>query len=122
MIIKTILALSLLTQVGLEDFDAASATKESIAKVQAAMHLSDSDYKLAVAAASAFVYVGPCEGTKLPNDDAVAAMQLIIGADPSIPYQAAALEMIGLFMRSNLGRPIPSLCALAFELAKIPLK
>lgn len=50
MMIKTILALSLLAQTGFEADDTAASVKLSIAKIQAAMQLSDSEYRLAVVA------------------------------------------------------------------------
>jgi hypothetical protein len=44
-----------------------------------------------------------------------------MNADPTVPYQAATLEMITMILRSTLGRTNPVFCDLVLKIAREPL-
>jgi hypothetical protein len=85
----------------------------------AALHRLDrQETILARRAAAGFVFVGMCHGVGFP--DSMGAIQLIMGADPKVPYQAAALAMVGVYARAGFVRQEKHACAKAFEDATRP--
>lgn len=88
----------------------------AIAEIAVQNHLTEQSADLAKRAAAGFVYVSVCEGTEF--DDAVGAIQFIMGAHADVPYEAAALEAIGVYVRASFGRKNTALCAKALLDAK----
>lgn len=63
--------------------------------------------------AATYVYVGMCRGSGMSNT--LGAVQMITVADPTVPLEAAALEMLGIYTRVAFGRQDSWLCDRAFE-------
>jgi len=53
-------------------------------------------------AAAGFAFVSMCHGAAFP--DAIAGIQLVMTADPDVPYQAAAIAMLGVYTRTTAFR------------------
>lgn len=87
-----------------------------VAEIAVQHHLTEQSADLAKRAAAGFVYVSVCEGTEF--DDAVGAIQFIMAAHADVPYEAAALEAVGVYVRAAFGRKNPALCAKALLDAK----
>ena len=69
--------------------------------------------RLARRAAAGFFYAGACKGVGF--EDAMDAIAIIKAADPGIPWQAAALEMLGVYSRVSFGPTDNTICAKAFQ-------
>lgn len=69
--------------------------------------------------AATWVYLGPCRGSANDLENAGdGAMRFVLGANPTVPFDGAVLEMIGALGRDNLGRqPTPDLCRFARDIA-----
>lgn len=68
--------------------------------------------------ATAWVHLGPCNGSADDFPDAMAVLSIVIGATPTNPYYSSILTMIGLLSRENLGRTPPeNLCKFAKDMA-----
>jgi hypothetical protein len=68
---------------------------------------------LAKRAAAGFAYVGMCRGAGLSGE--TGAVSLIMQANPNVPYQAAALAILGIYTRSSFGRQNSAVCARVYD-------
>jgi hypothetical protein len=75
--------------------------------------LGKQDAALSKRAAAGFTFVSTCHGVGFNNS--AGAIELIMGADPDVPYQAAALAMLGVYARSAFGRANSAVCAKAYN-------
>lgn len=89
--------------------DGSVTVDKPIQQITAHYRLNTQDAELAKRAAAAFTYVGMCRGVGV--SDAMGAISLIMGADPDVPYQAAALAILGVYTRSAFGRDSSAACA-----------
>ncbi|MCG2665313.1 hypothetical protein ACFPFP_00020 [Bradyrhizobium sp. GCM10023182] len=84
-----------------------------IQQIIAHYRLNEQQAQLAKRAAAGFAYIGMCRGVGFP--DATGAISLIMGADPDVPYQAAALAILGVYTRSAFGRSSSAACARVYD-------
>jgi len=84
-----------------------------IQQITAHYRLNQQEAELAKRAAAGFAYVGMCRGVGF--SDATGAISLIMGADPGVPYQAAALAILGVYTRSAFGRQSSAACARVYN-------
>ena len=80
-----------------------------IQQIIAHYRLDEQSATLSRRAAAGFAFVGMCHGVGFP--DAMGAIQLIMAADPDVPYQAAAIAILGVYTRTAFGRQNSAVCA-----------
>jgi hypothetical protein len=68
---------------------------------------------LAKRAAAGFAYVGMCRRAGFSGE--TGAVSLIMQANPEVPYQAAALAILGIYTRSSFGRQNSAVCARVYD-------
>lgn len=93
--------------------DGAPTVDRPIQQIIAHYGLNKQEAELAKRAAAGFAYVGTCRGVGF--SDAMGAISLIMGADPDVPYQAAALAILGVYTRSAFGRQSSVACARVYD-------
>jgi hypothetical protein len=73
--------------------------------------------------AGAWVYFGPCKGSSndLPDRDAFGVFQALANAKVTRRHDTAALVIIALINRDNLGRGSERVCRFAKEKASQPI-
>jgi hypothetical protein len=68
--------------------------------------------------AAAWYFAWPCRGdTRKLREGIGGATELMASARPEIPFEAAFLEMVAVFVATDFGRPTASNCQRALELA-----
>ena len=93
--------------------DGSLTVDKPIQQIVAHYRLNKQEAELAKRAAAGFAYVGMCRG--IGFSDAMGAISLITGADPDVPYQAAALAILGVYTRSAFGRQSSGACAKVYD-------
>lgn len=93
--------------------DMALIVDKPIRQIAAHYGLNEQQASLARTAAAGFAFVGMCRGVGFP--DAMGAIQVVMGADPDVPYQAATLAMLGIYTRIAFGRQNSAACAKAHD-------
>ncbi|WP_156937091.1 hypothetical protein [Bradyrhizobium sp. WSM2254] len=93
--------------------DGSLTVDRPIQQIIAHYGLNKQEAGLAIRAAAGFAYVGTCRGVGF--SDAMGAISLIMGADPDVPYQAAALAILGIYTRSAFGRQSSAACAKVYD-------
>jgi hypothetical protein len=93
--------------------DGSVTVDKPIQQIIAHYRLNKQEAELAKRAAAGFAYVGMCRGVGFSN--ATGAISLIMGADPDVPYQAAALAILGVYTRSAFGRQSSAACARVYD-------
>lgn len=93
--------------------DGSVTVDKPIQQIIAHYRLNKQEAELAKRAAAGFAYIGMCRGVGF--SDAAGATSLIMGADPDVPYQAAALAMLGVYTRSAFGRQSSAACGKVFD-------
>ncbi len=86
-------------------------------KIAGQSRLSVADTMNAKRTAWTWYLLGPCEGSMdgLPQQFSQGALTLSVDPDPSIPFVATVLQMVGLLTTQNLGRGAPKwLCDYAY--------
>lgn len=63
--------------------------------------------------ASTYVYTVICRGVGVA--DGFRAAEVVMQANPSVPYQAAVLEILGIYVRAMPNGVNSAVCAKAFE-------
>jgi hypothetical protein len=93
--------------------DASLTVDKPIQQIIAHYRLNKEEAALSKRAAAEFAYVGMCRGVGLSNS--MGAISFIMGADPDVPYQAAALAILGVYTRSAFGRQNSAVCAKVYD-------
>jgi L-serine deaminase len=102
---------------GAEPVDVPSETSLTVDKPiqQIITHyrLNQQEAALSKRAAAEFAFAGMCRSVGSSNS--MGAISLIMGADPDVPYQAAALAILGVYTRSVFGRQNSAVCAKIYD-------
>lgn len=93
--------------------DLSQAIDKPIQQIVAHYGLNQQEASLARKAAAEFTYIGLCRG--VGSSSAAGATSLIMRADPDVPYQAAALAIVGVYTRSAFGRQNSTVCEKAHD-------